>query len=555
MRRVRLAPRRRVALPWLASVVSNAYPQGGIRPLFTTGFRDKPEGAYFDDDAADRAVAFIERLHHTQGVKAGLPFTLSPEQRWLVREAFGWMRADGTRLYRTVYVEMGRGNGKSQLGAAIAGKLLFADGESDPEVIGAAKDRRQARRACLDRLKAMVRAEPALDERSEIFKSEIQRHGGGWYEATSSDVGSAWGGAPHGVIFDEVHAQPSRDLWDALVTGTGKRLQPMVWAFTTAGWRRDSLAWELREYTREIAEGAVIDPSFLGVVWAAAEDADWTDPDTWRLANPLMGEAFSEEFIAAECERAKSQPAFQNTFRTMYLSQWVGQETRFIDMTAWDACSAPADLRGLRVFGGLDLSSSTDLSALALVGERDGQVHVVVRCYAPADGLRDRARRDRAPYDVWAREGHLTLTPGATIDQDVIKADVLRFAKDLDVADVSFDRWNAAKVVRELQLELGEDRMVEMGQGFSSMSAPTKEVLRLVTDGRLRHGGNPLLRMMVDRAQAKTDPAGNIKPDKQNSSSRIDGLVATIMAVDGLMRRGRTAKRRSVYEDRGLMLA
>lgn len=534
----------------------NPFPEGGVAPLWTSALVPKPEGCWFDEKAAQDAVDFFKLLRHTQGPAAGTPFRLSPEQEWLVREIFGWKRADGLRLYRTVYMETGRGNGKSQLLAGLAGKLLLADGEPDPEVVGAAKDRRQARRHCLDRLKAMIRAEPLLAERVDIFKSEIRRKKGGWYEATSADVGSAWGGAPHGVLFDEVHAQPSRDLWDALVTGTGKRAQPLVIAATTAGWDRESLAWELHEYTRELAQGLIEDPSFLGVIWAAAEDDDWTDPETWRKANPLMGQAFSEEFLRAECERAKAQPAFQNTFRTMYLSQWVGQQTRFIDMASWDACDASKVEPGGDGFGGLDLSSTTDLSAFAVLSRGDeGRVRVDLKVYAPAEGIAERERRDRAPYTVWARDGWLTLTPGASIDQDTIKRDVLQAARDYNLVDVSYDRWNAAKLVGELEDELGEGRMAQMGQGFASMSAPTKELLRIVAEGRLQHGGNPILRWMVDHAQAQVDAAGNVKPDKKRSGVRIDGLVAAVMGLDGLTRRGNRPTRRSVYEDRGLVLA
>lgn len=529
----------------------NPFPQGGVLPLHCSAFAPKPPDCYFDADAADAAVAFFGLLKHTQGPKAGQPFELAPEQEWVVREAFGWMREDGTRLYRTIYVETGRANGKTQFGAGIAGKLLLADGEADPEVIGAAKDRRQAR-ICLDRLKAMVRQSPALDGKVEILRGMIRRKAdAGWYEATSADVGSAWGGAPHGVIFDEVHAQPNRELWDALVTGTGKRRQPMVWAFTTAGWDRESLAWELHEYTRELGEGTIQDPSFLGVVWAAEEEDDWTSPEVWRKANPLMGVAFEESFLAGECRKAKSVPAFQNTFRTMYLSQWVGSSVRFLPMDDWDACGASLVDPMTACFGGLDLSSTTDLSAFSIVYEQDGTVYVRVKCYAPKEGIRERSRRDRLPYEQWAREGWLTLTEGASIDQDVIKFDVLAAAGALPLEDISYDRWNASKLVRELETE--GVNMVQVGQGFATMSAPTKELIRLVVEHKLAHGGNPLLRAQVNATQAQTDPAGNVKPDKKKSGSRIDAVVSTVMALDGLTRRGRQVQRRSVYEDRGLM--
>ncbi len=544
----------------------NPFPEGGIRPLYTTIGRPKPEGCYFDSAAADRAVSFIEDLRHTQGPLAGERFILAPEQRWVTREAFGWMRPDGTRLYRTCYVEEGRANGKSQWGAGVAGTLMYADDEANPEVVGAAKDRKQAR-IILNRLKAMIRTSPYLLKRTTLQVGEIRnRDNGGIYNATSSDVGGAWGGAPHGIVFDEVHAQPNRDLWDALVTGTGKRLQPMVWAFTTAGWDRESLCWELHEYTREIAEGTMDEPTFLGVVWAAAEDADWTLEETWLAANPMLEAvegsgltrsgaraAIKMEFMRREAKRAQQIPAFQNTFRTMYLSQWVGQEVRFMPMEAWDACAEPIVPGKRPAFGGLDLASTTDLAAFTVVSERAGGFDVDVKLFAPAEGVLERSRRDRVPYDVWAREGLLILTPGETIDQDTIKSYVIAAATEYDLRDVGYDRWNAGKLVQELKAEGLE--MVEMGQGFASLSAPTKELLRVVLERKLRHGGHPILRWMANNTAAQTDAAGNIKPDKAKSTARIDGIVATIMALDGQMRRGRVAQRKSVYEDRGLTIA
>lgn len=549
----------------------NPFPERGALPRWCTAFgRAKPPGSYFDKQAADWAIEFFDTyLHHTQGPLAGEAFHLAPEQEWVTREAFGWMRADGRRLVRTVYVEEPRAMGKSQWGAGIAGKLLCADGESDPEIVGAAVDRKQAR-IILNRLKAMMRMSPELSKRATPLRGEIRytsKTGGeGWYEATSSDVASAWGGAPHGVIFDEVHAQKSRELWDALITGTGKRRQPMVWAFTTAGWDHESLCWELHEYTRQGAEGSLDDPSFLGVVWAAPEDADWTLPETWRMANPLLEAeagtglaasgaraAVSLDFLERECERAKAIPAFSNTFRTMYLSQWVGQETRFIPMDMWDLCGEPVRPGKRAAFGGLDLASTTDLAAYAVVSLRDDKVEVDLRVFAPADGLRERVQRDRVPYDVWAREGLLTLTPGRTIRQEAIRQAVLESAGTYDLKDVGYDPWNASELV--VDLESDGVQMVQLRQGFSSMSAPTKELLRLVLDQKLRHGGHPILRWMVDNTAPQTDAAGNVKPDKSRSTGRIDGLVASVMAVDGLMRRGRAAKRRSVYEDRGVLLA
>lgn len=524
-------------------------------PLLTTAGR-RPEGAWFDAEMADKPVDFIQsRFVHTVGPLSGQPFMLAPEQVWLIREAFGWYVRNehdvAVRLYQQVYVEMGRGNGKSQLGAAIAGFLLFADNEAKPEIIGAAKDREQAK-IVLDRLKDMVaagniglrrNAKPLVKELRNVGKG---KSGGGKYRAASADVGGSWGGHPHGIIFDEVHTQPHRALWDAQVTAMGKRLQPMLWGFTTAGWERESLCYELHDQVRQIGEGVMQDDRFLGVVWAAAEDEDWTDPRVWAAANPLIGTAVSYQFLADQCQKAQNSPSFQTTFRTMYLSQWVGAESPFLDMRKWDACDGTPTAGG-EGYGGLDLSSTTDLTALAIVSlSSDGFVDIDLQCFSPWEGVEDREHRDRVPYRQWASEGWLTLTPGATVDQDIVKAAVLARADVYNpLADCQYDRWNAGKLVQELKAE--GVRMEQIGQGFASLSNPSKEFQQWVLQRKVRHGGNPLLRWMLDCTTIVSDDAENIKPSKRRSTGRIDGVVAIIMAIDGLTRRGMRAQSR--YND------
>ena len=538
----------------------NPFPESGVYPAYCvvlepgTGVR-RPmveDGTYFDSAAADKVLLFFANLSHTQGRLAGQLWELTPEQVWLIRETFGWMRPDGLRKYRVIFVEMGRGNGKSQLGAGIAGYLLLADGEMNPEVVGVAATKPQARKYCFERLKAMINFNPSLGSLVDMYRYEIRRREsskwGGSYEACSSDVTSNWGGAPHGVLFDEVHAQKNRELWDAMETAMGKRNQPMMWGFTTAGWDRTSICWELHERTQELAKGVIEDTEFFGIIWNAEEDEDWTDPEIWRKANPMIGHAFEESFIEAKCKKAQATPAFQNTFRTMYLSQWVGGETQLIDMASWDAnddqpLPPPAKRRA---FGGLDLSSTMDLSAFTLACRNGDRIEFHVKMYAPKNGLIERERRDRLPYRDWVRDGWLTLTEGDTIDQDLIKRDILQSAVDWDLRDVSYDRWNASKLVRELDDE--GITMVAMGQGYASMSSPTKALLQLIVDGNIMHGGNKALRAQVSYTSAKTDPSGNIKPDKSTSSARIDGVVSMIMALDGINRRGQD-ERRSAYED------
>lgn len=529
---------------------------GDVEPLYHTYDQPKPEGAWFDEESAERAVNFITRLAHFQGKFAGTAFALLPWQLRLVREIFGWMRADGTRLYRLVYVECARKSGKSTIASAIGLYLAYGDSEPGAQVVFAAADRDQAK-VCYSASRIMAEQAQHLADITTFYNSSnkmvVQNNPGTELRALSADTKKLYGLNLHGLIFDELMTQPNRVLWDALTTAQGSRVQPLIFAITTAGWDRQSIAYEQHEYTRKIHEGGLADPSFLGVVFGAAEDEDWTDPAAWRKANPSLGHTVGTEYYAEKCAQAMNQPTAQNSFRTLLLSQWVGQATRFIPMDAWDQCglATPPPLTGRRVFGGLDLSSTTDLTAFVMVGrdDTDGTVAVEAHIFVPEDDLRERGLRDRAPYEVWADQGYIHLTPGKAVDYDFVRKTVLEARAAYKLEDVSYDRWGANETVTKLTHE--GVRMISVGQGYVSLSAPTKELLRLLAEGQIQHGNHPVLRWMADGAAGQTDAAGNVKLAKDRSTTRIDGLVALVMALDGLTRRG--LKRRSVYEDRGMV--
>ena len=315
----------------------------------------------------------------------------------------------------------------------------------------------------------------------------------------------------------------------------GSREQSLIFAISTAGWDQHSLCFGQRELARQVAGGSVEAPTFLGVVYGARMDADWTDEEVWRRANPSLGETASIDFYREQAEQAEAIPGEQNRFRTLLLSPWVGQAERFLDMHAWDRCDAvPA--RRAAAFGGLDLSATQDLTAFTVLAEGTD-----VYCWAflPADGIHERERRDRVSYRVWAEQGSLILTPGSVVDYSYVKRAVLEAAGLFDLRLIEFDRWNSSQLV--IELENDGVPMSEVGQGFASLSAPMKELQRLVTEGKLRHGGDPL--------------------------HRIDPIVALVMAVDGWQRFGaeptrvsrfvplsdrdpQGVTRRSVYDDR-----
>lgn len=536
-----------------------------IPPLAHTYDVPKPPGCYFDRRAADRAVRWIEtNCRQHKGRWAGEPLYLMAWQRRLVREVFGWMKPDGTRLIAEVYLEVPRKAGKSTLASAIGLYLALGDAEPGPEVYFAAFDKDQAK-VCYKAAQRMVEASERLFAEVYIYEStstmELARNAGGEIKALSSESAKQYGLNVHGLVFDELMTQRTRTLWDAVTTAEGAREQPLLFAISTAGWDRTSICFEQHRRVEDVMNGTVTDPTFLGVIYGAPiEDesgalVDWTDEDVWLASNPSLGVTVSLDYYRRKCGKALNNPAEQNAFRTLFLSQWVGQERRVIDMTVYERCEAeaPTELAPSFVgFGGLDLSSTTDLTACAIVGERDGKLDVHLRAWIPGEGIVERERRDRVPYSAWHSEGWLELIPGPVIDQDYILAAVLEEGERCDLRDVGYDPWNASQLV--VDLENAGVSMVKIRQGFASLSPPMKSTLKRIVEGSFRFGQNPVLRWAANNLAASTDPAGNLKPDKAASSARIDPFVALIMAVDGYDRRGKEVRRRSVYEDRGLVV-
>lgn len=531
--------------------------------------RGAPEGARFDHDRAQAAVDFIERLYYFEGRWAGNRFRLTHWQERLVRYVFGWVQPfiddDGdamttpegeqvwVRVIRQVYLEVPRKNGKSTFSAALALLLAYADAESAPQVFFAAADKDQASIA-YGMARALVESDEELAGASVIYNSTkkiLIPDTRGELRALSSETKKLYGLNLHGLVFDELMAQPNRVLWDALTTAQGSRLQPLIVAITTAGWDRTSVAFEQREYARQIASGSLTDPTFLGVCYTVDEKDDWTTEETWRRAAPSLGETIGLDYYTRKCNEAIGQPSAQNSFRTLMLCQWVGQATRVIPMPDWDYCAAQPvpELAGMRCFGGLDLSKTTDMTALVLDFPLPNGKHAwVPRIWVPEEGLRDRGLRDRAPYDTWVEQGWLHVSPGNVIDYDhTVKPALREFAELYDLQDVSYDRWGATQLADELESD--GFTMVKVGQGFATMSPPTKELIRLIVAHQLLQGENAVMTWMADNAGGETDPAENLKFSKTRSATRIDGLVAGVMALDGAMRRGR--KRVSIYEERG----
>ncbi len=499
-----------------------------------------PAGAWFNDAAADRACKFIETFCiQSQGEWAGQPLRLAKWQRRIIRDVFGWMRADGSRLFRTAYLEIPRKNGKSTLSSALALYLLFGDGEPGAQVYAVAGDREQAR-IVFGEAKAMAEASPSLARRCRRFKDSIVAPASrSVLRVISAEAYSKHGLNASGIVFDELHVQPNRELYDVLRTSTGARRQPLLIMITTAGWDRTSLCWEQHERSLRTMADPLHDPEHYGVVYGADVEDDWTDPAIWAKANPNLGVTVKLDYMKGVYREAETTPGLQNGFKRLHLNQWTAQDIRWLDMGLWDGCAEqiPPDLAGRVCYAGLDLASSNDMAALALVFppvDEGEPFRVRVRYWVPGDNMQRRVEQTGTPYDVWARQGLLTATPGNVIDFEAIQLEILQLGTRFRILEIAFDRWGAIQISQQLA-EAGFT-MVQFGQGFASMAPPMKEFSRLVALGQIAHDGNAILRWNVDNVQAEQDAAGNLKPSKRKSKGKIDGLVASLMALDRAQR-------------------
>jgi len=516
---------------------------------------------YYDQSKADKVVKFISGLRHVKGRQwANRPFTFIPwQEKDVIRPFFGTMNDDGTRQYRTCYIEVPKKNGKSELASAVANYCLFADGELGAEVYAAAGDLEQAS-IVFNSAEAMVRMNPVLYERSQIIPSRkriVVARTNSVFIALSKEHLTKHGFNPSCIVIDELHTHKKRDMYDVLVEGTdAAREQQVVFIITTAGiFDKNSIAWEVHDYALKVQAGIIEDPTFLPVIYSAPDDADWGSEQVWKDANPSLGHILDIKNLRDHYEQIKHVPARQNNFRRLRLDQWVSQITRWMPMEYWDVCNkGPINieaLRGRKCWAGLDLATTTDICAFVLVfkpEEDDGDYVIVPYFWIPDEAMQDRARKDNVPYDMWVRSGLIEATPGNVIDYAFIIQTISDCAEMFDIQEIAFDRWGATKIVQDLKdmgfepaydttgKELDDGRhLIQFGQGFGSMSSPTKELLNLALSKRLSHGGNPVLRWMADNAVVITDPAGNIKPDKGKSVEKIDGIVATIMGLDRAM--------------------
>jgi phage terminase large subunit-like protein len=518
------------------------------------------EDSHYDKAAADYAVRFIECLAHTKGTWAGKPFELIDWQERIIRDLFGVLKPNGYRQFNTAYIEIPKKNGKSELAAAVALLLTCGDGEERAEVYGCAADRQQAA-IVFDVAADMVRMCPALNKRVKILTSQkriVYVPTNSFYQVLSAEAYSKHGFNIHGVVFDELHTQPNRKLFDVMTKGSGDaRMQPLYFLITTAGTDTNSICYEQHQKAKDILEGRKIDKTFYPVIYGAPDDADWTSPEVWKNSNPSLGETIGMDKVEAACESAKQNPGEENAFRQLRLNQWVKQTVRWMPMHKWDACKVDFDesfLEGRVCYGGLDLSSTTDITAFVLVfppTEEDAHYYILPYFWLPEETLDLRVRRDHVPYDLWEKQGYLLTTEGNVVHYGFIENFIDELGTRFNIREIAFDRWGAVQMSQNLE-GLGFT-LVQFGQGYRDMSPPTKELMKLTLEQKIAHNGHPVLRWNMDNIFIKRDPAGNIKPDKEKSTEKIDGTVATIMALDRAIRCGNDSGD-SIYDSREMLV-
>ncbi|HEL9638711.1 TPA: terminase large subunit [Streptococcus suis] len=514
--------------------------------------------SHYDKVKADRAVTFINNLSHTKGKWAGKRFDLLPWQEQIVRDLFGIVKEDGNRQFLAAYIEIPKKNGKSELAAAIALYLLYADNEASAEVYGAACDRNQAS-IVFDVAKQMVQMSRPLEKRSKIMgatKRIVNYSNAGFYQVLSAETGTKHGLNVSGLVFDEIHAQPNRHLYDVLTKGSGDaREQPLFFIITTAGTDRNSICYELHTKALDILNGRKKDTSFYPVVYGLSDEDDWNDEANWRRANPSLGHTIGIDRVREAYQQALDNPAEENVFKQLRLNMWTSSSVAWIPEHVYAKGNDPIQyesLKGRSCYAGLDLSSTSDITAFVLVfPPRFEEENYIVLPYfwLPEDTLELRCRRDHVLYDVWERQGYIKTTEGNVVHYGFIEKFIEDLAEIYHIKEIAYDRWNATQMVQNLE-GMGLT-MVPFGQGYKDMSPPSKELYKLMMEGKIQHGGHPVLKWMGQNVVMRQDPAGNIKPDKEKSVEKIDGIVALIMGLDRCIRH--QIDEGSVYDERGIL--
>lgn len=487
---------------------------------------------FFDVEAAEHAISFFQFCKHSKGEWAGQTIKLELWQCFIVGSIFGWKhKKTRLRRYKKTYIQVARKNGKSTMMAGIGLYGLVADGEPGAEVYSAATKRDQAR-IIFDEAKRMVKASPDIKKYVDVFQRNMNVPAtNSKFEPLSADVDSLDGLNVSLALIDEWHAHKTREMFDVLDTATSSREQPLIAGITTAGFNRFSICYEQYGYCCNILSGTVQDEAYFSYIAQIDPEDDWRDPACWIKANPNLGVSVKLDDLLRKCAEAKEIPAAQNNFLCKHLNVWVNQTERWMDMEKWKACPEGdiEDLKGRDCIPSMDLSATTDLTSVNHEFPlEDGYFAVISHSFMPEDRVDELEKRDNVPYRLWAKQGYITLTPGAVVDYEWIKSYILEMDKKYKTQEICYDPWNATQIANDLGNE--GYTMVEIRQGFRTLSEPTKHIMSLVLQKKLIHFNNPVLTWAINNAVVTQDPAGNIKLDKSKTTFRIDPAMAMVIS-------------------------
>jgi phage terminase large subunit-like protein len=500
-------------------------------------------GLVWDTHELGETIRFYSEILRLNGGQfEGKPFILEPSQVFIVGSLFAWKRADGFRRFRGAYIEMGKGNGKSPLVAGAGLKMLVADREPRAEIYAAATKKDQAAILFRDAV-AMVDQSPELD-------AALRRSGGKGMEWNIADLSSGSffrtvasddaqsGPRPHCAILDEVHEHKTGMMVEMMRAGFKFRRQPMLLMITNSGTDRNSVCWEKHQYATEVCAGTREDDEFFGYVCGLDEDDDpFHDESCWPKANPLLDVSVTREFLRGQVREALGMPSKESSVRRLHFCQWVESDNPIIGSEVWLAAAEDYHddlLLGRKCWGGLDLSSTTDLTAFVLLfapSEADPKWRQKSWFWLPEQNLDDKAHKDRVPYRVWRSAGWLTATSGAAVNKLFVLSHLVACCERYDVQAIGYDRWRIEDFKAMIEQEGVELPLEPFGQGFQSMAPALDEYERLLVNRELRHDRNPIMTWNAASAVAEKDAAGNRKPTKERSTGRIDGFVAAVMAA------------------------
>ncbi len=523
-------------------------------------------GLSFDQDAAQKAIGFFAFLCLTEGADDGepKPFLLQPWQAFIVGSLFGWKGEDGYRRFRTAYVEGGKGCGKSPLAAGIALYGLVADGERGAEIYSAATTREQASILFRD-AKNMIEASPELSDMLVVGIGNVAHaESQSFFRPCSSEHRGLDGKRVHVALIDELHEHPTSLVADKMRAGTKGRRQALIFEITNAGYDRESVCYQHHEYSRKVLEAASPGEANHNDSWfayvctldsCAAHHAegkqqpvdgcpdcdDWRDESTWLKANPNLGVSITRKYLAEQVEEAKGMPAKEGIVKRLNFCLWCEAETQWLSAELWSRGGGkldPAALAGRECYGGLDLASKVDVAAFVLAFPDfpgPGDVSLLPFFWIPEETAKARSVAENVPWPVWAREGHVTLTEGEVIDQDAIEAEVKRLCETYRVVLAKVDPWNAAQITVHL-MQYGLE-VEEFRQNAQNFNEPTKLFEAMLKEGRLKHGDHPVLSWMAGNVSVLSNVNENVRPvkPKHGSPKRVDGIVAAVMALSGVM--------------------